>query len=365
MDFIEKYFNRQGLIEKHTNRFRPRQWEWLAPVIGGGLGVLGSLFGGGKEERTTTTTAPAPFSWLQYPQQLGAGVGQLSESLFGAPSATPLGYAEWHLQFGGYPGKSNIREQASRRQRYQDYLTEFYEGVTYGPSATQEIVEGALPYYQQFLEEQLPLALSPYEEFLGSTPAAEWQTIRGDLGRQEQEAQLAQQQYYSQYGTAGAGAQDWERLQGGYMGELAQQRRLLEAGWGQRQMAAGAGYAGLAGMGPQTAAGMAGLQMMPYDYQQQYLNSLMGLSGQGGVTTQTSPQYTPNWLTSGLQGAFMGADIYGALNPPTPTTNIYGGRPLPPTSADRSYGGGGGGSYNYGGGYNYPVNPSYLYGGQY
>lgn len=287
-------------------------WAGAAgPIIGGLLGGLGGLFGGGKDERTTQTTMQAPFSWSAYPPQAQPGMQQLSTSLFGAPSATPQSYIEWHRQsYQSYPDEKNREEQENRRALYDTYLTNFYEGVTYGPSATQEIVEGALPYYQQFLEEQLPTALAPYEQFLGTTPEAEWQIIRGDLGSQQRESELAQRAYAAQYGTEGANLQAWGNIQNRYLGDLAQQRRLLEAGWGERQMAAGAGYAGLAGMGPQTASAMASLQMMPYDYQQQFLSSMSGLQSQGGITTQTSPQYTPNIFENILGGAMQGGTLY-------------------------------------------------------
>jgi hypothetical protein len=333
----------------------------IAAILGAitaGAG-LGSAFKGGGDEnqRTTQTTTQAPFSWINYPPQAPAGASQLYNSLFGAPTEQPLTFAQWQARFYASNPVTNRPDRIARRQQeYSDYLNNFYSSVGHEPSAVQGIVEESLPYYQQFLDEQLPMALTPYEEFLQSTPAAEWQTIREDLGRGLNEAELAQQQYASQYGTAGANQADWERLYGGYLGEEARQRRLLEQGWGERQMAAGTNYANLAGMGPQTAASMAALQMMPYDYQQQYLNSILGRTSQGGTTTQISPQYTPNVLENILGGVMGGLGLYNAYNQPTTTTT--------PTT---NY-------YNYGGGYTYPASPNltqnqfpwwnYLQGGQ-
>lgn len=303
----------------------------LAAIIGAGGSLAGGyLAGQGGDNEQTTTYQQNPFSWLNYPPQAGAGASALQQSLFGTPSATPLSFAQWQAQ--AYPSNPTTNRPdriARRQQEYSDYLNNFYQGVTYGQSDIQNILYGEgdggggiSQYYNQFLNEQLPLAMSPYEEFLRSTPAAEWQIIRGDLGQGLNQAQLAQQQYASQYGTAGANKQDWQNMYGDYLAQLAQQRRLLEAGFGERQMAAGTGYANLGLTGTNVASQYANLQFQPYQMQQQYLNSLMGLQGQGGIQMTTSPYIAPNPITQALQGAATGAYIYGQYNQPTTDTGI-------------------------------------------
>lgn len=349
---------------------------WIAPVIGAGAGILGSLFGP-DEQTTTQQNFPSPFltgnyrfdsqgnpngyNLLGYLSDLigqsaeqGAGIvnnmgreQQANDALFNRGlSGNPLegagaSYIQNILGGGGIAPKSN---------RYIDKANQFLGDRNYGSTwntldqATQMIGgQGLNPNSNPYLEQTFNRAADLTRSRLASEFAGSGRDLSASQPARSEELQTLASNIY------GGNYQNERNRQTGLIGQslgLGQQNLQNQRGINQQNIENQRGvYQGGQGLGLQQQMGALS-SALPFANQDfTNINAMLQGAGNpintlinrissiapaaGGTATVSQPVYN-NPFTAGLGGAALGSQLGGIFsgmfgNKPTGGGNPYGG----------------------------------------